>query len=124
MPIEHLLQSDGRLVPAPLWPSPSECITRLKGAIGCIFHHILLLSKPTALPMARRHTLLCYHGVGPAVAVQSRVPAGEVLPALYTDVDVLWLNLDQARLTSCLFTGDHRRSCPTEPIQDSTSRPA
>jgi hypothetical protein len=33
MAIEHFLQSDGRLVPAPFWPSPSACIARLKCAV-------------------------------------------------------------------------------------------
>src|SRR5437868_3142349 len=117
MAIEHLLQSDGRFVPAPLWPSSSECITRLKRALGCIVHHILLLSELMVLLPAGRHALLRYRSVGPVVAVQSRFLTGEVLPAFYTDIDVLWLNLNQARLASCLFTGDHRRSCPAERVQ-------
>src|SRR5438105_2600583 len=56
----------------------------------------------------RGDALLRYCSVGPAVAVQGRVPATELLPSLYNDIDILRLKLNQTRLPSGLFAGDHR----------------
>src|SRR5260370_28579555 len=73
---------------------------------------------------AGRDTLPRNRSVGPAVVVQSRVLAGEILPALYTDIDILRLNLNQARPASRLFARDHCRSRPAERVQHYVSPPA
>src|ERR1700694_2323286 len=69
-------------------------------------------------------TLLRNRGVGPAVAVQSRCPASEVLPSLYSDIDILRLNLNQASLPSRLFARDHCRSRSAHRVEHHIAPPA